>query len=100
MSVVVAFRDVLAAISKPAVAEQESDASGPQILAMRATYPVAHAGDTKPIQRTLPSRPTIVGAYRDGVVHLGVGKRFVSAFVPSCTYKAAQVVGELLIRVD
>src|SRR6476660_2312631 len=96
---VVHLYDIFAAIVETAITQQKSRAAEREIFLMIPRNAVGNKGDAGAIQCSSPS-PTVC-RYPDlrGLVHFGVGVRFVPTFVPAPASERGEPVVERLLEI-
>ena len=97
---VVRLEDVFAAVVEVAVAEEESEASGGEIVLVILLDGVADEGDAGAVLLAMPPGAVRADAFGERLIDFGVGEGLGLAVVPSEAGEGGEVVREILLEVD
>src|SRR5260221_3942715 len=99
-AVVVQLQDFFRAVVEPAVADDETEATGCQEVAVRVGQSVDHPGNAGFVLRPPPTRAFEQQAGRDRFIDLRERPAFGLTVVPAGTEEGAQVARQLLLEVE
>src|SRR5208337_2930348 len=97
---VVRLQNLFQTILQPAVADDEAQAPGLQVIAMRTGYSIEDPSQADPVVWPAPAAPAHDKACACRPVDLGKGPRLGVAVVPTQPAEEADVVGDLLVDAD
>src|SRR2546425_2807972 len=89
-----------APVRQSAIAEQKAFSAELKVLLVIGGDSVADARNSNPVVAPAPPPASKIAADRRRIVHFGVRKRFVAAFIPSETAVDANVPAQLLLSVQ
>src|SRR5215831_7090544 len=97
---IVGFHDVLAAIAKRAVTQQETQPAVAKVNLVILANSIGDHRHARTVVSTMPQRAVSAQALGKGLVDFGISKGLRFAVVPSETRESGKVSREILLQVD